>query len=52
VTFGQMVAAGNHFRESVLGYRTAADGQVVLNPAKSATIALGPQDEVVVIATR
>ncbi len=51
-TFAEMVAAGNHFGESVLGYRTASDGSVVLNPQKSARVALGVQDEVVVVTTR
>lgn len=52
VTFGQIVAAGSHFNESPIGYRTASDGRVVLNPAKSVTIALRPEDEVVVLAHR
>jgi Trk K+ transport system NAD-binding subunit len=51
-TFGEMVAAGNHFDESVLGYRTASGGRVVLNPRKSTTVVLGPGDEVVVVTTR
>lgn len=51
-TFGEVVAAGNHFGESVLGYRKAAEARVVLNPAKSARVALGPGDEVVVVANR
>jgi voltage-gated potassium channel Kch len=52
VTFAQMVAAGNHFAESVLGYRKAADGLVILNPPKSTRIELEPADEVVVVTTR
>ncbi|MFN2544199.1 MAG: hypothetical protein ABR600_06460 [Actinomycetota bacterium] len=52
VTFAQVVAAGNRFNESVLGYRTAADGRVVLNPTKSERLAFAPGDEVVVVATR
>jgi hypothetical protein len=51
-TFAEIVAAGNHFSESVLGYRTASDGRIVLNPMKSARLALQPEDEVVVVTTR
>jgi Trk K+ transport system NAD-binding subunit len=51
-TFAEVVAAGNHFAESALGYRKASDGKVVLNPPKSERIALGPADEVVVVTTR
>jgi hypothetical protein len=51
-TFGEMVAAGNHFGESALGYRRASDGVVVLNPAKSERIELTHDDEVVVVTTR
>jgi len=51
-TFAEMVAAGNHFGESALGYRRASDGVVVLNPAKSERIALTHDDEVVVVTTR
>jgi hypothetical protein len=40
-TFGEVVA-GNHFAESVLGYRTAADGQVVLNPRSRLGSPSGP----------
>ncbi|MEA2434825.1 MAG: hypothetical protein QOG54_2282 [Actinomycetota bacterium] len=51
-SFGEIVAAGDHFAESVLGYRTASDGAVVLNPEKSSMIALDHGDEVVVVTTR
>lgn len=51
-TFGEVVAAGNAFGESVLGYRSAADGRVVLNPPKGERLSLGPGDEVVVVTTR
>jgi len=51
-TFAEVVAAGNHFGESALGYRRAADGVVVLNPAKSERLRLGAADEVVVVTTR
>ena len=52
VTFAEIVAAGNHFGESALGYRRAIDGVVVLNPAKSDRLSLTHDDEVVVITTR
>jgi Trk K+ transport system NAD-binding subunit len=51
-SFADVVAAGNHFAESVLGYRSAGDGRVVLNPEKSARVELGPQDQVIVVTTR
>jgi hypothetical protein len=51
-TFAQMVAAGNHFGESVLGFRAAADGRVVLNPPKSERFTLSGADEIVVVTTR
>ena len=51
-TFGELVAAGNHFAESVLGYRRASDGVVVLNPGRDTVIELTHDDEVVVVATR
>jgi hypothetical protein len=52
VTFAQVVAAGNFFNESAIGYRRASDGVVVLNPAKSERLALTHDDEVVVVTTR
>ncbi|MCA1727138.1 MAG: hypothetical protein LC722_05665 [Actinobacteria bacterium] len=52
VTFAEIVAAGNHFNESVLGYRTSAYGEVVLNPSKSQRVGLVPEDEVIVVTTR
>jgi hypothetical protein len=51
-TFGEIVAAGNRFSESVLGYRRASDGVVVLNPGREARIELASADEVVAVATR
>ncbi len=51
-TFAEIVAAGTHFDESVIGYRTAADGGVVLNPPKSVRLELGSGDEVIVLTTR
>jgi Trk K+ transport system NAD-binding subunit len=51
-TFAEVVAAGNHFRESALGYRRAVDGVVLLNPPKSERLQLAAGDEVVVITSR
>jgi ion channel POLLUX/CASTOR len=51
-TFAEVVAAGNHFGESAMGYRRSSDGVVVLNPAKSGRLELGPADEIVVVTTR
>jgi hypothetical protein len=48
--FASVVAAGRHLRASVIGYRLGATGAVVINPPKSATVTLGPLDQVVVIA--
>jgi hypothetical protein len=52
VTFAEVVAAGNFFRESALGYRRASDGVVVLNPEKSERLHLTHDDEIVVVTTR
>ena len=52
MTFAEIVAAGNHFGESALGYRRAIDGVVVLNPRKSDRLSLTHDDEVVVVTTR
>ncbi|HXJ62416.1 MAG TPA: hypothetical protein VNN79_01565 [Actinomycetota bacterium] len=52
VTFAEVCAAGNHFRESPLGYRRASDGVVVLNPRKDERLDLTHDDEVVVVTTR
>jgi hypothetical protein len=51
-TFAEIVAAGNHFSESALGYSQASDRKVVLNPLKTERIGLGPEDEFVVVTTR
>jgi Trk K+ transport system NAD-binding subunit len=48
--FGAVVAAGAAQSVSVFGYRVAATGEVVLNPPKSATVTLGAQDTVAVVA--
>ncbi|RBY87319.1 hypothetical protein [Blastococcus sp. TF02A-26] len=52
VPYGALVAAGAARDESVLGYRDAASGTVHLNPAKSAVLALGPADQVLVVESR
>jgi len=49
--FASVVAAGRDTRASVIGYRLGATGAVVINPPKSATVTLGPLDQVVTIAT-
>ncbi len=53
VEFAEIVAAGRARSETVIGYRTAATddsaAEVVVNPAKAATVTLGPGDAVVVI---
>lgn len=51
-TFGDLVAVGNRYRESVIGYRNARSGEVVLNPGLSTVVSLEPGDEVVVVTTR
>jgi hypothetical protein len=53
VPFARLVAAARARGEVAVGYRLArGDGgspQVVMNPAKSGTVALGPEDQLVVI---
>jgi voltage-gated potassium channel Kch len=49
-TFADVVATASARGDSAIGYRLASSGQVVVNPAKSAPLALGRQDEVLVIA--
>jgi len=48
--FGAVVAAGAAIRASVIGYRLGATGEVVTNPAKSDTVTLGPEDQIVMIS--
>ncbi len=52
VTYGELVAAGIAGAASVLGWRTGADGEVVINPPKSRTVRLAPGDDVLVIGPR
>jgi len=51
VKFSELVATASTLGQSALGYRVAADGSVVVNPAKSASIRLSPGDEVLVLST-
>ena len=48
--YASVVAAGRDMRASVIGYRLGKTGAVVINPPKSATVALGRLDQVVLIA--
>jgi voltage-gated potassium channel Kch len=50
--FAAVVAAGGAVDASVFGYRIGATAEVVVNPAKSDVVTLGPDDQVVVIANR
>jgi hypothetical protein len=50
-TFARIVAAAVARGETALGYRTER-GTVVLNPAKSTEVQLGPEDQVLVLALR
>lgn len=52
LTFGHVVAAGAAKGTSAFGYRLGATGTVVMNPAKSARVTLGADDQVIVVATR
>lgn len=52
VTFAEIVAAASERGETALGWRTSADNQVVLNPAKSAAVHLGDADQVLVLGPR
>ena len=49
-TFADIVVTASTLGASAIGYRLAATGEVVVNPAKSAPLALTRADEVVVIA--
>ena len=48
--FSSVVAAGAAAGGSVLGYRLGASGEVVINPAKSESVTLGAEDQVVMIS--
>jgi hypothetical protein len=51
-TVAEIVAAGNRFGESVLGYRIGSEGRIVLNPPKSERLELAAGDEVIVLTNR
>ncbi len=51
-TYAELVAAGIEAEASVLGWRVAATGEVVINPPKDRRVRLGPGDDVLVIGTR
>ncbi len=52
VAFAAIVAAACQRGETAFGWRLAATGEVVVNPPKSATIELGPVDQVLVLGPR
>lgn len=52
VTFLEIVVAAAAKGESALGYRIAATGEVVVNPAKSVTVDLGDRDQVLVLGPK
>jgi hypothetical protein len=52
VVFASIVAAAAERGNSALGYRTGADGRVVINPPKSEVVHLGPDDQVLIIGLR
>jgi hypothetical protein len=51
VSFATVVAAAAAGGASAFGYRLEATGTVVINPAKSEIVTLGPDDQVALIAT-
>ncbi|QXC62909.1 hypothetical protein KSP35_09055 [Aquihabitans sp. G128] len=52
VAFAAIVAAASQRGETAFGWRVAATGEVVVNPPKSTSIALGPVDQVLVLGPR
>ena len=48
--FADVVVTASSLGHSAIGYRTTATGEVVVNPAKSATLALARDDEIIVIS--
>ena len=50
VNFGEIVATASTLGQSAIGYRRAATGELVMNPAKSAALSLAIEDEVLVVA--
>ncbi len=49
-TFADVVMSASAIGHTAIGYRIAATGQVVTNPAKSVRLTLAPSDEIIVIA--
>jgi Trk K+ transport system NAD-binding subunit len=52
VSFATIVTAAAAVGASAFGYRRAGTGEVMINPAKATTVALGADDQVIVIADR
>jgi voltage-gated potassium channel Kch len=52
VGYAEIVSAGAAQGVSVLGWRINASGEVVINPAKSRAVRLGPDDQVLVVVYR
>ena len=50
VQFGTIVEAARRRSEAAIGYRTASNGKVILNPDKSQRVCLTDADSVVVVA--
>lgn len=51
ITFGELVALGIARKESVIGYRVAAENRVVLNPGDTSSYMPGAGDGVIVISS-
>jgi hypothetical protein len=49
-SFADIVATASSLGHSAIGYRRTATGEVVVNPAKSAPLSLGIDDEIIVVA--
>lgn len=49
-TFADVVLTASTLGHTAIGYRTARTGEVTVNPHKSATLRLAPEDEVLVLA--
>ncbi len=52
ISFGEVVAAALAQGTTAIGWRIAATGEVMVNPAKSALITLGDDDQVLVLGPR
>lgn len=51
-SFAEIVAAASQRGQTAFGWRIDATGEVVVNPAKAATVALGADDQVLVLGPR